>query len=96
MQEGEDALLVGQGAGGPGTEPVGAPRPLCAPRVPVPGWRVAEPAAGTPGPDGHTAQAVAIETLHVSAHHLDDLLHGRRIGWIAKAFIAWRNTSVKA
>ena len=58
--------------------------------------RFADPQPGAPEYDDHAAQPDAVRTITGSAHHRDDLLHGRRIRWIPKALVARRNASVEA
>jgi hypothetical protein len=50
---------------------------------------------GAPQHDDQPAQPPAVQTVAGDAHDRDDLLDGRRIGWIAQALVARRMTRVK-
>ena len=54
----------------------------------------AQPAA--PEHDDQGAQASAVAVGAGLAHHRDDLLHGRRIGWVAQPLVARRTAGVVA
>ena len=53
----------------------------------------AKPAA--PEHDEHCAQSPAVRVLACVTHHADDLLDGRRIGWVEHSLVAGRTPGVK-
>jgi hypothetical protein len=42
------------------------------------------------------AQSPTLESVACGAHHRDDLLHGRRVSWIAQPLVARRTAGMKA
>jgi hypothetical protein len=58
--------------------------------------RLADPQPGPPQDHDQRPQPGAIGTITRRAHHRDDLLHGRRIGGMAPAFVPGCATLVKA
>jgi hypothetical protein len=58
--------------------------------------RFVDTKTGPPQHDDQPAQPPAVQIIAGDAHDRDDLLDGRRIGWLAQALVARRMTSVKA
>jgi len=58
--------------------------------------RFADPQPGAPEHYDHAAQRQAVGTVSGSADDGDDLVHGRRFGWVPTTLIAWRNALLEA
>src|SRR5436305_11666524 len=60
------------------------------------GERLADPQPCPPEHDDDAAQPKSVGAIAGRAHHRDDLLDGRRVGWIAQPFVPWRSALMES